>query len=84
MGALGKREKPFRGKFPSLFPPSPFPLSAEALAKVENLLLAFIYFANEIDKCPLKFEKKLFQYLFCLSTDIGNRVKQKGCPISYA
>ena len=77
MGALGKREKPFRGKFPSLFPPSPFPLSAGALAKVENLLLAFIYFANEIDKCPLKFENNCFNICSVYQPILGTELNRK-------
>ena len=55
---MGKREKPFEGRF---FPASPnpitlFPLSAVALAKEENLLLALIFLrCKKIN--ALKFEK---------------------------
>ena len=73
MGALGKREKPFAGSVLSLFPnlsrrspqgedgtPSPFSLVRRSLGEGGKPFIGIYLFVAQIDKCPLSFEKILF------------------------
>jgi hypothetical protein len=77
-----KREKShFAGSVLSLSPQPhhPFPLSAEALAKVENLFLAFIFLHCKKINAFQVFVKRFSKYVLSqsLPTRIGNRAFRK-------
>ena len=80
MGALGKREKPFAGSVLSLFPnlsrrspqgedgtPSPF----------SKPFIGIYLFVTQIDKCPLSFEKILFNIFTVNQPILGTELIEK-------
>ena len=93
MGALGKREKPFAGSVLSRFPnlsrrspqgedgtPSPFSLVRRSLGEGGKPFIGIYLFVTQIDKCPLSFEKILFNIFTVNQPILGTEPLLKKIP----